>query len=191
MQVNFVKKIIMAVLLCGMSAFAQDAGAGTAAGTTIRTPLFVGGALGFGSGTGVGANHGLGLYQIEPMVGVWYPSLGFFRVGYGFYNYNAEDDDTDYEIEHSGFDVELGVHLLGEVYVTGGYSRVKELSDIGDVAWNEWSVGFGTLINIFLKTMLFAEMSYHWVQDHYDPFLDKNIDGSRIQLNFGFSAYVY
>lgn len=182
------KKLIMLVLFCGMAAFAQDAGA---ASPGIRTPLFVGGALGFGSGTGVGSNHGLGLYQIEPMIGVWYPSLGFFRVGYGFYNYNAEDDDTDYEVEHSGFDVELGVHVFGEVYVVGGYSRVKELSDIGDIAWNEWSAGFGTLVNIFMKTMLFAEVCYHWVQDHYDPFVDKNIDGSRIQLNFGFTAYVY
>ena len=42
----------------------------------IRTPLILGGALGFGSGTGVGTERGIGLYQIEPMIGIWYPGLG-------------------------------------------------------------------------------------------------------------------
>lgn len=184
------KKILLACILLCVSLFAQD-GSGGSSVMPLRTPIFVGGALGFGSGTGVGAERGLGLRQIEPMVGLWYPRFGYVRVGYGFYDYNASDDDSKYEIEHNDFDVELGVNLLGDVYVTGSYSRVKELSDIGDVAWNEWGAGFGAVLNFHSRALLFAEMSYRWVLDHYDPFLDKNIDGTRLQMNLGFAVYVY
>ena len=157
----------------------------------IRTPLVVGGALGFGSGTGVGSDRGIGLRQIEPFIGFWYPGLAFLRVGYGMYGYEEESDDDDYQVDHSEIDFELGMHLLGEVYLMGSYSRVKELSDMGDVAWNEWGAGFGSMFSIFSKTMLFAEVAYRWVLTHYDPFLDKKVHGGRIQLNLGFSAYVY
>ncbi|MCF0225482.1 MAG: hypothetical protein HUK20_14540 [Fibrobacter sp.] len=191
MWINYLKKIICALFFCGAFAFGQQGGDAASSGGAIRTPLVVGGLLGFGSGTGVGADRGLGLYQIEPVIGLWYPRLGFLRMGYGFYNYNAEDDHAKYDVEHSDLDLELGIHLLGEVYVVGGYSRVKELSDVGDIAWNEWGVGAGTVLSIFSKSLFFAEVWYRHVLDHYDPFLDKNINGSRIQLNVGFSAYVY
>lgn len=208
------KKIIAIVLFCISVGLAQVAGAtgytgasgaagtsgaaaggnaeGSASTTGIRTPFFVGAALGFGSGTGVGSERGLGLRQVEPMVGVWYPGFGFVRVGYGFFDYEESlDGKNDYEIEHSDFDVVLGIHLLGELYLMGTYSRVKELSDLGDVAWNEWGAGFGTILNIFSKTMLVAEVEYRWVLDHFDPFLEKNVNGSRLQFNIGFAAYVF
>ncbi|WP_088628711.1 hypothetical protein [Fibrobacter sp. UWB5] len=171
------------------------AATGTSAGPLlngIRTPLIVGGALGFGSGTGVGSDRGIGLRQIEPMIGIWYPGLALFRVGYGMYGYEEDaDDGKDYQVDHSEMDFELGLHLLGEVYLLGSYSRVKELSDLGDVAWNEWGAGFGSLLFIFSKTMLFAEVAYRWVLTHYDPFLDKKVHGGRIQMNLGFSVYVF
>lgn len=158
----------------------------------IRSPLFFGAALGFGSGTGVGSERGLGLRQIEPMIGVWYPRLGFIRLGYGFFDYREEAEDKDsYEIDHSDFDVELGLHIFGELFLMGSYSRVKELSDLGDVAWNEWGAGFGSIMNIFYKCVLFAEVGYRWVLDHYDPFLQKNVNGSRLQFNIGFATYVF
>lgn len=199
------KKILTVVLFGVAFALAQGTGTAGAAGATdaagptsaptttgIHTPLFLGAALGFGSGTGVGSERGLGLRQIEPMIGIWYPGLGFFRVGYGFFDYKESADDGErYEIEHSNFDVELGVHLMGELFAKGAFSRAKELSDLGDVAWNEWGAGFGTLLNIFAKTILFAEVEYRWVLDHYDPFLEKNVNGSRLQFNIGFAAYVY
>ena len=157
----------------------------------IRTPLILGGALGFGSGTGVGSDRGIGLYQIEPMIGAWYPGIGFLRVGYGFFEYQEEADHEKYEIDHSMFDVELGLHAMSVFYLLGSYSRAKELSDLGDIAWNEWGAGFGSLINIFATTMLFAEVSYRWVLEHYDPFMGKEVKGSRLQLNLGFAAYVF
>jgi len=159
--------------------------------SSISYPFFVGSALGFGSGTGVGTDRGLGLRQIEPMIGAWYPGIGFIRAGYGFFDYSSQGDDGDKtEVEHSDFDIELGGHLLSELYIVGNYSRAKELSDVGDVAWNEWGLGFGTLLNIFSRTMLFAEVSYRWVLDHYDPFQKKEVSGSRLQLNLGFVAFL-
>lgn len=126
------------------------------------------------------------------MIGLWYPGLGYFRVGYGLYDYDeGAEDGEDYEVEHSDFDIELAVNLLGDFYVLGTYSRVKELSDLGDVAWNEWGLGFGSLLNLFSRTMLFAEVEYRWVLDHYDPFMDKNVNGSRLQFNLGFAVYVF
>ena len=204
------KKILASALcivaLCCGASFAQSgslpsaasSGAGSKSAsaeasqsTGIYTPLFLGGKLAFGSGTGVGTERGLGLREIEPMFGLWFPHVAFFRAGYGFYDFNGESDDEEIEIEHTNLNVELGVHIIGDVYVMGDFSRVKELSDEGDVSWNEWGVGFGTLVNIFSKTLLFAEVGYHWVLDHYDPFLNKNVSGSRLQLNVGFAAYVY
>ncbi len=193
---------MVALAFCLGSSFAQApadatsaaaAPADPAAGSmSFLTPFFLGGALGFGSGTGVGTERGLGLRQIEPMIGLWYPGLGFLRVGYGFFDFEEDSEKgEDYKVEHSDFDVEVGLHLLGLFYVVGNYSRARDLSDMGDVSWNEWGAGFGSIINIFAKTMLFADVSYRWVLEHYDPFLDKDVSGSRIQLNLGFAAMIF
>lgn len=180
--------LVLGILLAPL--FAQGESASDL--NAIRTPVFLGASLGFGSGTGVGTERGLGLRQIEPMLGVWLPGLGFARIGYGFFDFkeNADNGD-DYEVEHSDFDIELGIHLLGQFYLVGNYSRVKELSDLGDVAWNEWGAGFGSLLHFFGKAMLFGEVSYRWVLSHYDPFADKKVSGSRLQFNIGFATYVF
>lgn len=195
------KKWFAFVLFCAALCFAQsgtganasssNVAASTPTGTNIRTPFFVGAALGFGSGTGVGTDRGLGLRQIEPMIGVWYPGLGYLRFGYGFFDYKEDADDDKYEVEHSDFDVELGIHVFGELFIKGTFARAKELSDLGDVTWTEWGTGFGSMMNIFAKTVLFAEVEYRWILDHYDPFKQKNVDGSRLQFNIGFAAYVF
>ncbi|WP_143152885.1 hypothetical protein [Fibrobacter sp. UWP2] len=201
-RLSILKVLMVALAFCLGSSFAQApadatsaaaAPADPAAGSmSFLTPFFLGGALGFGSGTGVGTERGLGLRQIEPMVGLWYPGLGFLRVGYGFFDFEEDaEKGEDYKVEHSDFDVEVGLHLLGLFYVVGNYSRARDLSDMGDVSWNEWGVGFGSIINIFAKTMLFADVSYRWVLEHYDPFLDKDVSGSRIQLNLGFAAMIF
>jgi hypothetical protein len=201
-RLSILKVLMVALAFCLGSSFAQApadatsaaaAPADPAAGSmSFLTPFFLGGALGFGSGTGVGTERGLGLRQIEPMIGLWYPGLGFLRVGYGFFDFEEDSEKgEDYKVEHSDFDVEVGLHLLGLFYVVGNYSRARDLSDMGDVSWNEWGAGFGSIINIFAKTMLFADVSYRWVLEHYDPFLDKDVSGSRIQLNLGFAAMIF
>ena len=90
--------LVFALFACvpawSQMAAAIDPTTGAATGTSagpllngIRTPLIVGGALGFGSGTGVGSDRGIGLRQIEPVVGIWYPGLALFRVGYQTVSY--------------------------------------------------------------------------------------------------------
>ncbi|MCF0216162.1 MAG: hypothetical protein HUK21_06780 [Fibrobacteraceae bacterium] len=193
---NFIKVLFLSMIFTCV-AWAQGNGGisgamSVPATTGIHTPFFIGGALEFGSGTGVDSDRGIGFREIEPMAGIWYPGVGFLRVGYGFYDYDEEkDEEKNIKVEHSDMDIELGIHLFGMAYILGTFSRSKDLSDLGDVAWNEWGAGFGTMLNIFSKTILFAEMSYKWVLDHYDPFLEKKISGTRIQFNLGFSVYVW
>lgn len=175
------------------SASSVASAAGAQGGTGIMNwPLVVGGSLALGSGTGVGGGHEVGLYQIQPMIGAWFPGYGFIRLGYGLYTYNEEDaDEEKFEVEHSEFDVELGVHVMGLFYLTGAYSRVKSLNDLGDVSWNEWSLGGGTIINMFAKTILYVDVGYHWVREHYDPFSDRSVSGGRMQCNIGFAVFLY
>jgi hypothetical protein len=158
----------------------------------MRTPFFLGGSIGIGSGAGVGDGHDIGICQIRPMLGAWMPGLAFVRLGYGFSSYEEKDiDNNKNEVESSDFSVDLGVHLFSEFYVMGSYSRVGALSENGDVAWNEWSVGFGTFWIVFSRTFLTLDLGYHWVREHYDPFIDKNVSGGRFQMNLGFAVFVY
>lgn len=162
------------------------------AGTNMRWPLILGGSFGIGSGTGVGDGHGVGLCQIKPMIGAWMPGLAFIRLGYGFSGYQEKDDDgKKNEVETSDFNVDLGVHLFSEFYVMGSYSRSSALSENGDIAWNEWSAGFGTFWIVFSRTFLTLDIGYHWVLEHYDPIVDKDVSGGRWQMNLGFSVFVY
>lgn len=198
---KFLVCLLWLVATCCGGAFAQssnspsksgNASSGNSGTTGIHMPLVVGGIVGFGSGTGVGTERGIGLRQIDPVIGIWFPQVAFFRAGYGFFDCDEKTDDGDeVDVEHTSLDVELGLQVIGDVYLVGNYSRIKELSDVGDVAWNEWGVGVGSLLNIFSKTLLFAEVSYRRVLEHYDPFLYKKVSGSRIQFNLGFAAYVY
>lgn len=168
------------------------ASAPAGAGTNMRWPLILGGSFGIGSGTGVGDGHGVGLCQIKPMIGAWMPGLAFIRLGYGFSGYQEKDDDgKKNEVETSDFNVDLGVHLFSEFYVMGSYSRSSALSENGDIAWNEWSAGFGTFWIVFSRTFLTLDIGYHWVLEHYDPIVDKDVSGGRWQLNLGFSVFVY
>lgn len=198
--------LVLAASLCAGSAFAQSADASGLAGTELagaqsaaasagqssgHSPFFVGGLLGFGSGTGVGTERGLGLRQIEPVIGLWYPGGCFFRAGYGFYSFNSDDlDGESLEVEHSNLDVEIGLQLIGDLYIVGNFSRNKELSDIGDVTWNEWGVGVGSILTMLSRTLLYADIGYRWVLEHFDPFLNKDISGSRFQLNVGFAVFI-
>lgn len=206
-------KIVLAVALLGFaSSFAQGLPMGaTSTGNTgvvtnplgqaavgagnvmnMRLPLFLGGSLGLGSGAGVGSGNNIGVCEIKPMLGAWMPGLAFVRLGYGFSSYDEKnDDDKINEVEHSNFSVDLGVHLMSEFYVMGSYSRVNALSENGDVSWNEWSMGFGTFWVVFSRTFLTLDVGYHWVREHYDPFLDTKVSGGRMQINLGFAVFVY
>lgn len=157
----------------------------------MRFPLFLGGSFGLGSGAGVGDGSSVGLVNVRPTFGVWLPGIAFMRLGYGFSSYEEKGEDDKNEIETSNFSVELGAHLFSEFYVMSSYSRVGALSKNGDIAWNEWSLGLGSCWFVFSRTMLTLDVGYHWVREHYDPFVDKNVSGGRIQMDIGFVVFVY
>ena len=114
------------------------------------------------------------------------------NIWYGFSKYiETDDDDKKSKVKSSNFSLEIGAHLLSEFYIVGSYSRVSALSENGDVSWNEWSAGFGTYWAVFTRTLLTMDIGYHWVLEHYDPFLDKKVSGGRIQMNLGFVVFVY
>ena len=206
-SMNFVKRIVLSlafVLAGATSSLAQGfsgsspavsspfGGASVGAGTSMRWPLFLGGTFGLGSGAGVGDGNGVGICQIKPMIGAWMPGLAFVRLGYGFSSYEEKDDEgRKSEVESSDLSIDLGVHLLSEFFVKGSYSRVNALSEKGDVAWNEWSAGFGTFWIVFSRTFLTLDIGYHWVLEHYDPLKDRDVSGGRWQMNLGFSVFVY
>ncbi len=204
--------VVAVVLFAALNSFAAGLPMGSSAGASTGTfattnssqgiagasfmnmqlPLFLGGAFGIGSGAGVGDGNDVGLCQIRPTIGAWFPGLAFVRLGYGFSSYEEiDDDDKKNEVSTSNFSVEAGMHLLSEFYVTGSYTRANALSENGDISWNEWSVGIGTFWAVFARTMLTMDVGYHWVLEHYDPFIDKKVSGGRIQMNLGFVVFVY
>lgn len=206
-SLNFANRIALAVviaLVCITTSFAQRVPGGASPvisnplgsasagnGLNMRYPFFVGGSFGIGSGAGVGDGHDVGICDIKPTLGAWIPGVAFLRLGYGFSSYNEKDDDKKTEVESSNFSVDLGAHLFSEFFVTGSYSRVNALSDNGDISWNEWSIGFGTFWIVYSKTFLTFDIGYHWVLEHYDPFIDKKVSGGRFQMNLGFAVFVY
>ena len=197
------KKLVVAIvfaLVAATSSFAQGASAGAVnplgqssggAAMNMRLPLILGGSFGIGSGAGVGDGSSVGLCNVRPMLGAWIPGIAFLRLGYGLSSYEEQNDDKKNEVETSSFSVELGAHLFSEFYVVTSYSRVNALSANGDIAWNEWSAGFGTFWNVFSRTLLTLDIGYHWVRKHYDPFIDKDVSGGRMQMNVGFAVFVY
>ena len=52
-------------------------------------------------------------------------------------------------------------------------------------------LGFGTFWIVFSRTFLTLDIGYHWVREHYDPFIEKDVSGGRWQMNLGFSVFVY
>ena len=169
--------------------FGQSTAGGSA--LNMRFPFFMGGSFGIGSGAGVGDGNNVGLCNVRPMLGVWLPGIAFLRLGYGFSSYVEKDDDKKVEVEKSDFNVDLGAHLLSEFFVMGSYSRVSALSENGDIAWNEWGLSIGTFWNVFSRTLLTLDIGYHWVLEHYDPIIEKDVSGGRMQINIGFVVFVY
>ena len=174
------------------SSTASSQGAAGAGMMNMQLPLFVGGAFGIGSGAGVGDGTDVGVCRIKPMIGAWMPGIAFLKLGYGLSKYKETDDEgKKNDVESSDFSVDIGTNILSEFYVMGSYSRVNALSENGDVSWNEWGLGFGTSWAVFTRTLLTLDIGYHWVREHYDPFIEKKVSGGRIQMNFGFVVFVY
>lgn len=157
-----------------------------------KLPIIVGGTIETGTGVMADDEQGTGIVRITPQIGAWIMGLGYFRVGYGLYNFTVHPDEDEKEtVRHRDISLQLGIALGTGPYLEGSYTRAKNLCDLGDVAWNEWGVGLGTMFNIGASSALVMELEYRWVLSHYDPLQEEKINGSRLQLNLGFVVYVY
>lgn len=192
------KNLVISLLWLSCFAFSQGATqtpeslASVASPAANKVPIIVGGLLETGSGLMADGTDGIGLVRITPIVGVWLNGLGYFRLGYGLYNYSQEPDDGEkISVKHRDFSAQLGLSLGLGPYLQASYTRAKNLSDLGDVAWNEYALGLGTLFQIGVKSAFVTEVEYRWVLSHYNPFAQETVSGSRLQINLGFVVYVY
>lgn len=175
------KKILLLALLFSSLSFAQG-----------RTPLVLGGTFEMGTGVLSDDSEGAGLVRITPFAGAWISGLGYFRVGYGLYDYTVNPDGNEkHSVKHRDFTLQLGAAISAGPYIQVSYTRAKNLSSLGDVDWNEWGLGIGTTFPIAPMAALVSELEYRWVLSHYDPILSEKVSGSRLQLNLGFVVYVY
>lgn len=192
------KKTIWILLLCFSGwAYSQattslSATATPTTGKTNKMPLIVGGVLEAGSGVLANGDHGTGLVRVTPLIGAWLNGLGYLRLGYGLYSYVQEPEDGEKrEIDHRDFSAQLGISLGFGPYLQGSYTRAKNLSDAGDVVWNEYGFGLGTFFTLGPKSALVFEIEYRFISEHYDPFENETVSGTRLQMNIGFVVYVY
>jgi len=189
-------KNLWILLLClfgwASSQEASDAATTSANTTGNKMPFVLGGVLETGSGVLANGDHGIGLIRVTPMIGAWINGLGYLRLGYGFNNYVQDPDEGEKrEIEQRDFSAQLGISLGFGPYLQGSYTRTKNLSDAGDVAWNEYGLGLGSFFQLGIKSALVFEIEYRFISEHYDPFEKETISGTRLQMNIGFVVYVY
>lgn len=159
-----------------------------------KIPVVVGGVAESGYGILDDGSHGAGLNRMTPFMGVWLNGWGYLRFGCGFYNYSRSSDDGErISIKSRDLSAQLAASLggVGKPYIVGSFTRAKNLSSIGDVAWNEWGVGLGATFQLSTMSAIVSEMEYRWVLSHYDPIQEMTVHGTRLQLNLGFVVYVY
>lgn len=191
------KNLVFCLLWFSCFAFSQSAAQDATQAAPVgasgnKAPFIVGGLLETGSGLMADGTQGIGLVRITPMVGVWLNRLGYFRLGYGLYNYTQEPDDgKKLTVKQRDFSAQLGLSLGLGPYLQASYTRAKNLSDLGDVTWNEYALGLGTFFQLGTKSAFVAEVEYRWVLSHYNPFAQETVSGSRLQINLGFVVYVY
>ncbi len=177
------KKIVWICLLLSIAAWAQIG---------AKMPLVLGGTLEVGTGVMNDDEEGSGIVRITPFAGAWIQGLGYFRVGYGMYDFTTKPDGKEkYAVKHRDLSIQLGVAIGPGPYAQVSYARAKNLSAVGDVAWHEWGVGIGTTFQLSAMAALVSELEYRWILSHYDPIIEENVSGSRLQLNLGFVIYVY
>lgn len=177
------KKAPLLLFLClAASAFAQ------------KLPFVVGGVVESAYGIQDDGSDGAGINRMTPFVGVWLWDIGYFRAGYGFYNYSRTDAEKDrLSAQVRTLSLSLGVSLggHGKPYLIGSFSRAKQLANVGDVTWCEWGAGLGATFQLLPTAAIVTEMEHRWILSHYNPVEDMRVHGTRFQFNVGFVVYVY
>jgi hypothetical protein len=178
----FPKAFFLSILLGAVGSFAQ------------QIPLVLGGILETGYGVLDDDSHGAGLTRITPFMGIWIQGWGYFRLGYGLYDFKETAESGDQvSVESRAFTTQIGISLggVGKPYLVGSFTRVKHLSNIGDDTWNEWGAGLGATFQLNSMSAIVSEMEYRWIRKHYNPIEEISVSGTRLQLNLGFVVYVY
>ncbi len=173
---------LLAVLMAAGGAWAQN------------LPLIAGAQLETGVGSLPGGKTGAGIVRICPYIGAWLMGLGYVKIG-GTYYESSSTDSNDVETGWKERDLmaQLGLSLggPGRPYIIGSYTAASQLSDLGDADWNEWGLGLGSSFPLGPMCGLTMEAEYRWIEDHYEAVRDRQVSGTRIQLNLGFFVYFY
>ncbi|GHV14237.1 hypothetical protein AGMMS49938_10030 [Fibrobacterales bacterium] len=158
-------------------------------------PVILGGVLETGSGLLEGDNYGTGIVRITPFAGVWLNGLGFARLGFSVGSQENKDslEAVSKEFRRFDFSAQLGVSMIGaeRPYIAVSYIRSREFAPLGDSNWNEWGLGIGHRFTLSPYAAIVIEAEHRWIMEHYDPVLNENISGTRLQMNFGLVVYPY
>ncbi len=154
--------------------------------------MVIGGVAEIGTGHLNDHSHGSGVVRMTPFVGVWLQGLGSLRIGYGLFNYTEHPENGKKQtVEQRDFTVQLGVSAGLAPSFLLSYTRARSLSSLGDASWNEWGAGIGVKFQIIPTVAFVSEMEYRWITEYYDPLHNKDVSGTRLQMNLGFLFYVY
>ncbi len=177
------KKIFILLLFFTATSFAQ------------KLPFVIGAVAETGYGILNDGSEGAGLNRMTPFLGAWVQGIGFFRVGYGFYNYSRTEKSSGEHlyVRSRALNATLGITPLGpgRPYLTGSFTHARKLANVGDVTWNEWGIGGGATFQILPTAAIVTELEQRWILSHYDPVADLRVHGTRLQFNVGFVVYVY
>lgn len=160
---------------------------------TSVLPLFVGVQMETGYGLLQGDHSGVGVVRLAPILGAYLPGIGYTKLGYSWWRSDIQDSTGSSNVEQKDFSIQLASTLgsASSPYLLGSYTRADRLSPMGDVTWNEWGLGLGSLAMLSPNILLLTEFEYRWIGEHYDPMAEQTLDGTRIQVNLGLVFYLY
>lgn len=159
-----------------------------------KIPLIAGAQLESGIGSLPGGKTGTGVVRILPYLGVWLPGMGYGKLGATYFESSSTDSNgVEYGWEERDYTIQLGVTFGGpqRPYLLGSYTSANQLSDIGDADWTEWGLGLGAIFPIGGMSAITMEAEYRWIEEHFEAVRNRNVEGTRIQLNLGFLVYLY
>jgi len=137
---------------------------------------------------------GTGIARITPFAGLWINGLGFARIGVNTGSHKEIDSKEEVK-EEKRLDVsaQIGFSPTGpeHPYIAASYVRNKAHSLSGDIAWNEWGLGFGHRFSLSPYAAIVIEAEHRWIAEHYNPLLEREISGRKLQMNFGLVVYPY
>lgn len=156
-------------------------------------PVVAGAHLEVGTGQH-GAENQAGLVRAMPWVAWWSAGLGWVRVGYGVTESKVTDSLAVTLREHTRhLSLQGGISLGGpeRPYILVSMVRSRILADYGDIHWNEWGIGLGSMLPFNPWCGVLLEAEHRWVLEHENGITHSKHQGTRLQLNLGFLIFLY